>query len=166
MSENYIVINRKKAELTVEQLAALGLEPDNTKHSPFARVQYGQNYFMADDHCASPSEECNDELDDQLFDDANYFTDENFARQVALHQLLYRKLLKFAYEHECEDTAEWNGEAEHFCVYHDIKNKDFDINSNCNAKNSCVYFNSRRGAERAIKEVVEPFMKEDPEFVW
>ena len=29
-----------------------------------------------------------------------------------------------------------------------------------------VYFSSEKGAKRAIKEVVEPFMKEHPEFVW
>ena len=29
-----------------------------------------------------------------------------------------------------------------------------------------VYFSSEEGAKRAIKEVVEPFMKDHPEFVW
>ena len=29
-----------------------------------------------------------------------------------------------------------------------------------------VYFSNRETAEKAIKEVVEPFMKEHPEFVW
>ena len=29
-----------------------------------------------------------------------------------------------------------------------------------------VYFSSEKGAKCAIEEVVEPFMKEHPEFVW
>ena len=46
--------------------------------------------------------------DEAYYNGINYFNGKQFAKQVALHQLLYRKLLKFAYDNECEDTAEWD----------------------------------------------------------
>ena len=42
----------------------------------------------------------------------------------------------------------------------------FDIDVNDAFKYQGVYFSTREGAERAIEEVVKPFMKEHPEFVW
>lgn len=44
MSKNYIVINGKKAELTEEQLRALGIEKE--KNNPFERVNKG-GHFLA-----------------------------------------------------------------------------------------------------------------------
>lgn len=164
MSENYIVINGKKMDLTDEQLKRLGIE---VRKNPFERVAKGDVYYMVGEYGdINNLTEDGDYTDQYLYNNVNYFNDEAFANQVVLYQLLYRKLLKFAYNNEFEDTAVWNEAAEHFCVYYDIKNKCFDVNLNCNDKGAHVYFNSRQGAERAIEEVVKPFMKEHPEFVW
>ncbi len=80
MKEIKLTIDGKEVKLTDEQLWALGFEPDNTKHSPFARVQCGKNYFVAHDHYVRQFVEANDATDNQYFDDANYFANENFAR--------------------------------------------------------------------------------------
>ena len=96
----------------------------------------------------------------------NYFNDEAFANQVALHQLLYRKLLKFAYDNECEDTAEWGEGTPHWNIGYCSATKCFCAEDWTTAKYSWVHFSSKEGAERAIKEVVEPFMKVHPDFVW
>lgn len=165
MSENYIVINGKKAELTAEQMAALGIEPK--KKNPFERVDCGDIYYifnsLGEIQATTEDNLC---YDQQLYDNANYFNDKDLAQMVNLQQLLYRKLLQYAYNTGTIDDQPWDGEAIHYCVYYDIKNKCFDVNSNCNNKGAHIYFNSRRGGERAIKEVIEPFMKDHPEFVW
>lgn len=167
MKEIKLTIDGKEVQLTAEQLKVLGFEPDNTKHSPFVRVQYGKNYFVAGDHCAELCEECNDEVDDDFYNNANYFADENFAHQVALHQLLYRKLLKFAYDNGYEDVAEWNCDNLHYRIHYTYADNKFDVANNDIYKNQCaVYFVTPDGAFCAIKEVVEPFVKEHPEFVW
>lgn len=95
----------------------------------------------------------------------NYFNDKNFANQVALHQLLYRKLLKFSYENKCMDV-EWNGRNCHWCVYYSPDDLKYCIAGFVSHKFDSVWFSSEEGAERAIKEVVKPFVKEHPEFVW
>ena len=159
MSDNYAVINGKKIELTEKQIKALGFE---IRKPLFERVTDGGPYYFIS--CYGDIDADSRE-DDRLFDNVNYFNDEYFANQVALHQLLYRKLLKFAYENDCEDR-EWGTKYEHWRIYYDTDSDKFDIDVNDAFKYQGVYFLTREGAERAIEEVVKPFMKEHPEFVW
>ena len=164
MSNNYIVINGKKAELTQKQLKLLGLE---TRKNPFERVEKYSNYYrvtelnMVDEYV----ENC-DYTDSHLRECVNYFNDKQFAEQVALHQLLYRKLLKFAYDNGFEDTAEWNDVNKHWCLEYLHREGCFITQVQYSIKPQGVCFSSQEGARRAVQEIVEPFMKEHPEFVW
>lgn len=167
MNENYIVINGKKIEMTEEQLKQLGIEPKKKRNNPFERVAKSENYYYVD---AFNDVQCiiddADQADDMSFECSNYFNDYSFATQVALHQLLYRKLLKFAYDNEYEDTEEWDGSNTHWSIEYDAHCNEFTPDWHKLYKMRDVYFSSVDGAKRAIKEVVEPFMKEHPEFVW
>ena len=165
MNENYIVINGKKIELTEEQLKQLGIEPEKKRKNPFERVPEGEVYFLAGYDKTDRSREANEWIDEDLFAAANYFNDEAFAEQVALHQLLYRKLLKFAYDNEGEDV-EWDNRNTHWYIFYDYANDRFDTGSNDGFKNQGIYFSSSSCAKEAIKEVVEPFVKEHPDFMW
>ena len=163
MSENYIVINGKKAELTVEQIKALGIE---VRKNPFDRAGKYEGYY-----CIKETGEIYTYYDDRgsfdnvLYAESNYFNDKDFANQVALHQLLYRKLLKYAHENDCEDR-EWGTKHEHWRIYYDTDSDTFDVDVNDMFKYQGVYFLTRKGAKRAIEEVIKPFMKEHPEFMW
>lgn len=162
MSDNYAVINGKRIKLTDEQVKALGIERKN----PFERVAKSEMYCYIDSfdevHCVADGA---DQDDDMSFECSNYFNDEAFGNQVALHQLLYRKLLKFAYDNGLEDI-EWNNRNDHWYIFYSYADDCFDCQCNEGFKSQNVYFSSPEGASRAIKEVVEPFMKEHPEFVW
>lgn len=160
MNENYIVINGKKSELTDKQLKALGIE---VRKSLFDKVTDGGSYYFI--NCGSEVLE-NSREDDLLFNSVNYFNDKSFAEQVALHQLLYRKLLKFVYCNRYEDNKPWDCSHRHWSIQYNARILDFEPFSWDTFKLSPVYFSSEKGAERAIKEVVEPFMKKHPEFVW
>lgn len=164
MSDNYIVINGKRTELTDEQLKALGID---VRKNPFEKVDIDNTYYFINAYGDVDTYTQLDDFEDHiLFDRCNYFNDDSVAQQVALHQLLYRKLLKFAYDNGFEDTAEWNGENQHWCIYYGNSRKKFDTTWHDLAQYSYIYFSSEKGAEQAIKEVVEPFMKEHPDFVW
>ena len=107
-----------------------------------------------------------DDHAEAMFEGANYFSTQPFARQVALHQLLYRKLLKFAYDNEFEDE-EWNGTNMHAYIIYNFTRKDYDIRWTRNEKEpGTVYFKTPTRATAALNEVVMPFVKEHPEFVW
>lgn len=163
MNKNYAVINGKRIELTSEQVKALGIKKTN----PFDRVeQFNKYYRVTDANQVDDYVETFDGTDNRLYDVANYFNDKEFAEQVALHQLLYRKLLKFAYDNGFEDTAEWDYHNHHYTVYYDKESNCFCIDDRYVSKYFGVYFATQEGASRAIEDVVEPFMKEHPEFVW
>lgn len=164
MSDSYIVINGKRTELTEEQLKALGIE---VRKNPFERCAAGEKYVtILGDDAIREFFDNNDLCDNGVYNAVNYFNNEQFARQVALHQLLYRKLLKFAYDNDCEDTAKWDCENRHWCIQYDHCDKVFCVTWFDTFHYSEVYFSTGEAAERAIREVIEPFMKEHPDFVW
>lgn len=164
MNDNYAVINGKRIELTDEQLKALGIEE---RKNPFERVAKGEVYSLVGTYGYPVS--CHDDrspFDNNSFAYHNYFNDKDFANQVALHQLLYRKLLKYAYDNECEDTAEWDCDNRHWCIRYDHCDKVFGVTWYDTFQYFGVYFSTMESAERAIKEVIMPFVKEHPDFVW
>lgn len=165
MSENYIVINGKKAELTDEQMKALGIA--HKRKNPFKSVGYDKNYYYTDcfGTIVQTTDNCN-AVSARFQNAANYFNDETFAKQVALHQLLYRKLLKFSYDNGYHDTAEWNGLNRHWGVYYNVETHQFAVDCYGSHKRVGYWFSSGVGAARAIDEVIRPFMREHPEFVW
>ena len=115
MSDNYAVINGKRVKLTDEQVKALGIKRKN----PFERVAKDDAYYtVLSSGSVGRMEDYLDCQDDSQYDAANYFNDEAFANQVALHQLLYRKLLKFAYDNDCEDNQAWNKTNYHYYIYY------------------------------------------------
>ena len=111
MKEVKLTIDGKEVQLTDEQLRMLGIEPEKKRKNPFEEPRFSQDYYFTNE-CGIGKYFYYDKNDydyGKLRNGANVFTNKHFAEQVALHQLLYRKLLKFAYDNECEDTAEWDG---------------------------------------------------------
>ena len=164
MNDNYAVINGKKIELTEKQIKALGIV---TKKNPFGRVAKLEMYCYIDAfdevHCVADEA---DQSDDMSFECSNYFNEKAFAEQVALHQLLYRKLLKYAYDNEFEDE-EWDGTKMHAYIIYNFTRKNYDIRWTRNEKEpGTVYFKTPTQATAAFNEVVMPFMKDHPEFKW
>lgn len=165
MKEIKLTIDGKEVQLTDEQLRALEIWK---RKNPFDRTnRLCREYFYADLFgCAGFSSEGYSVVWKQLWDAANYFNDKQFAEQVALHQLLYRKLLKFAYDNECEDNQAWNKTNWHYYIAYNTEEGRFYADVTGTFKHQDIWFCSKKSAERAIEEVVKPFMKEHPEFVW
>ena len=167
MNENHIVINGKKSELAEEQPKTLGIEVETKRKNPFDEVnRFEDYYFVEKNNEVHAYMKTDSSVDDQMYTSANYFNDKAFAEQVALHQLLYRKLLKFAYDNWFEDAAKWDGVNPHWHIIYNKVNDVFINMKKLASKDFTVYFSSEEGADRAIHEVVEPFMKKHPEFVW
>ena len=168
MKEVKLTIDGKEVQLTDEQLKMLGVK---VKKNPFDRVSSNGKYYytIANGIFGGDVSRCvdrNDITDRKLYSNINYFNDKEFAEQVYLHQLLYRKLLKFAYDNEYEDTAEWDGKNAHWAIRYNEHCNEFCSYYQDGYKALDLYFSSKEVAERSIKEVVEPFMKEHPEFKW
>lgn len=170
MSENYIVINGKKSELTKEQLEKLGIKPETSKHEKmFARRDYNGSYFYINRSGTTDlSIEIKTQEDDKLFDCANYCTDRDVLRQRALHETLNRLLWR-ASVIAGELDNEWDGNGyghKHWHIEMDTNNEEFDVDFFESIKYCAdVFFPTRKSAEDAIENIVKPFMKEHPDFV-
>ena len=106
-------------------------------------------------------------VDKYRLNNVNSFNDKDFANQVYLHELLNRKLLKYAWDSEGEDCL-WDedGQTPHYCIYFDIKKDHFAVGANHYCRSQNIYFSSGEVAKQAIKDVIKPFMEEHPDFVW
>lgn len=165
MKEIKLTIDGKEVRLTEEQLKMLGIEPE--KKNPFDRVGNGDRFFAIDNmNGIQTCTEMSYARDEAYYNGINYFNDKKFAKQVALHQLLYRKLLKYAYDNEFEDE-EWNGTNMHAYIIYNFTRKNYDIRWTRDEKEpGTVYFKTPTRATAALNEVVMPFVKEHPDFVW
>lgn len=132
--------------------------------TPFDRVSVDKAYYsinVANGACKTIEKETRH--DNALYECCNYFNDASFGEQIALHQLLYRKLLKFKLGKEKEDKKFG------YCFFINIHANNlpyvaetFVADRNCNG----VYFNEFDTAELALKKVVKPFLEEYPDFIW
>ena len=167
MKEIKLTIDGEEVQLTDEQLRMLGIVPEKKRKNPFERGTGEEEYYFINSGIEiSRFYDTRDSFANTLYEASNYFNDKRFAQQVALHQLLYRKLLKYAYDNEFEDTAEWDGTNLHWAIRYDYACGTFTTDYQNTYGAQEVYFYSEKDAERAIEEVVEPFIKEHPEFVW
>ena len=169
MIENYIMLNGKRVDLTEEQLEKLGLKVE--KKDCFER-KYNQMYYFTGDY-GTVKAECDSkasEIDSLRHSVANYCTDKALIEQRALHETLSRLLWRFSMQND-GDRIDWdNGSCKYFITY-DYRHKEFKVDYyqsqfGCTLKNANEYFYSAAITKRAIDEIVLPFIKEHPEFVW
>ena len=157
--KNYICINGKKAELTKEQLKALGIELPNA--SPFERVEKGDKYYIIDGSGhVFQAYEFKDSQDDRAFNNGNYCTDKSIMEQRALHETLNRLLWRYSMEHKAENHTPCE-------IFYDCEIKKW---ISCYLNRKCNYlsprFDSKEIAENAIEEIAKPFMESHPNFKW
>lgn len=174
--ENYIMVNGKKIELNNEKLmrlynAKLILPEDIIVSSGFnpAERKIGERYYTANSFYMSDGGiDQHAPVDNTYFEYANYWNDKAFAKHVALSQLLYRKLLQYAYLNDLVDDKPWDGETAHSFIAQHVAGRFF-ASYTWNGKMPCtVYFKDDASANKAIEEVVEPFVVAHPDFriIW
>ena len=166
--DNYICIDGVKVLLNDSQISELRaiLEKRKTKKdSPFKRQKYGDDYYyIGDNGKVGITTDFTYDSDSILHDNANYCTDEELLRQRAFEEILARRLWRYSMEHG-GDKIYWSDGQCKYVIYYDAEDGLFYTTSNtiCQTINT-IYFVDRETALNAIKEVVEPFMKEYPGF--
>lgn len=161
MSENYIMLNGKRIELTDEQIEKLGLKTE--KKDCFSRQP--RYYYILEDGVVIDRADNRDRIDNRCYDVGNYCTDEAFMQQRALHETLNRLLWRFSMQND-GDKIDWSKETTKYYIYFQSTNNKFYIDYTCCLKQLDIYFKSRESAQRAIDEIIKPFMKEHPDFIW
>lgn len=124
-----------------------------------------QYYASLTQYYTSLSEEEKTAISDEkaLIDTAsNYFKDKDFVNQACLYKSLNCRLLKYAYDNKTENND----------VYGDYQigkdsNNNFIVFKNLECKTfGSVSFSTEEIAKQAIDDIVIPFMKEHPDFIW
>ena len=170
MNENYIMLNGKRVDLTDEQIEKLGLKVEKVEmKDPFTKVNDGCHYYAINvkGELSNIQQINNDELSDEAYKVANYCTDRSLLQQRAYHETLSRLLWRFSMQNG-GDKIDWDDCCQNkYHIYYDEKyNHMFQVGGICWTHNDNVYFYSEEIAQRAIDEIVLPFMKEHPDFVW
>ena len=166
--DNYICIDGVKVLLNDSQISELRaiLEKRETKKSLlFERQSYGDEYYFINS-IGEVGSSCDFtyDYDSIRHDNANYCTDEELLKQRALEEILARRLWRYSMEHG-GDKIYWSDGQCKYVIYYDAEDGLFYTTSNtiCQTINT-TYFVDRETALNAIKEVVEPFMKDYPDF--
>lgn len=168
--ENYIMLDGRKFEIDEKSsllLRAVVGEEKKKKEKSFARVRDEDYYFIRSDGRVEVENESNSFCDDEHHKVANYCADVELMRQRALHETLNRLLWRFSLENGGD--SEWDGIACHWYItFQDgIGGKKLGLEWTSQWHHQgVVFFSSIRAAERAIDEIIKPFMTEHPEFVW
>ena len=166
--DNYICIDGVKVLLNDSQISELRaiFEKKETKKSPlFERQSYDDKYYCINSTGkVDTSFEAGRNVDSIRHDNANYCTDEELLKQRALEEILARRLWRYSMEHG-GDKIYWSDGQCKYVIYYDAEDGLFYTTSNtiCQTINT-TYFVDRETALNAIKEVVEPFIKEYPGF--
>ena len=167
--DNYICIDGVKVLLNDSQISELRavLEKRETKKSPlFERQSYGDEYYFINS-IGEVGSSCDFTYDYDLarYDNANYCTNEELLDQRALEEILARRLWRYSMEHG-GDKIDWsNSQQNKFAIFCSGSNGLFYISAHAISQIiNTTYFVDYETAMNAIKEVVEPFMKEYPGF--
>lgn len=152
-SENYIVINGKKAELTEEQLQQLGIEVGKDK-----RWRVEENavyYFTTDTGKVGVSREYLMDVDNIRYDTHNYFKTKEEAEKYAEVLEIKRQLMKFADEHN--DKIDWKDINQFgYVIYWNPCLNDIKICKNgFKTAPEIIYFSSVVIAQKAIDTIGE-----------
>lgn len=163
--DNYIMIDGKKIPLTDEQVKMLK-GTQEAKKSPFERLKCVERYYFIDakGNVGRTDEFCAD-ADNDLYGVANYCADKKLMEQRALHETLNRLLWRFSIENR-EGENKWDCKNDHYEIYWSCSSESFEVCRSSHAKSlHSAYFPTKELAQRAIDEIVKPFIKEHPDFV-
>lgn len=160
--DNYICINGKKAELTKEQLEKLGIKLEML--GSFDRQDNGDKYcFINSTGEIVVNEEHNNNCNCIHYNVANYCTDKKLLKKRALYETLNRRLWRYSMEHD-GDKIDWDRDGEKYYIFYNTGSEQWVVGSIYYAWDFAVFFYSLEIAKNAIKEVVIPFVEENPKF--
>lgn len=166
--DNYICIDGVKVSLNdsqISELRAIFEKRETEKNSPFKRQKYGDDYYYINSSGkVGIITDFTYDSDLTHYNNANYCIDEELLKQRALEEILARRLWRYSMEHG-GDKIDWSDGQSKYAIYYDTGIGSFYITSNVVCQiTSTTYFVDRETALNAIKEVVEPFIKEYPDF--
>lgn len=136
-----------EVQLTDEQVTEI---EKPKKVTGFERAEKGESYFGID---ATGTIYSRNMYFEDLYNNANYYTDESLAEWCNRNDTLIRQMRRWAAEHN-DEPIDWEDRCSDTCfISYNYEHKEVDI-THCyaTARAGVVYFCMREIAEEAIKE--------------
>lgn len=165
VGETYLVVDGVKIPLTEDQIAMIKGAGAQAKKTAFSRAKEGEFYWLIGDNCVvEEAYETGFGEDEERFKCANYCTDRRLIEERAIREELSRRLWRFSMENGSKDI-DWEDISQiKYRIYIDFTDKLIKWkviqNTYCKSLNE-VYFVDEDTAQRAIKEIIEPFCADE-----
>ena len=163
MSENYIVINGKKAELTEDQLKQLGIElPKNKRWKADKGELY---YYVTSVFKILVGTEESSNIEEIRYNSHNYFKTREEAQKYA--RVLETEMLLRKYADEHNDEMPWDGDNKHYYLAISFTDKSMVARYTWYAEMPrIIYFSSEKILWEAVNSVGEENVKEYLTYEW
>lgn len=150
-----LIIEGKEIEVEIPEEEYKKLQPPEEKKTGYERVAEESDYFYANSrgYVETASEDCYDDIDNEYYESANYYSSATVAKNNARADNLMRQLRRFAVEHnECgvnfNDTN-----AKKYYICYDYASDELEVSSVVFSRNfGAIYFDSEETAQAAIDE--------------
>jgi hypothetical protein len=139
---------------------------NSAKKNPFERSYNTEYYYIGyRGHVVDSVDNEYPNEDLVPYSNANYCRDEAMMKQRALHETLNRLLWRYSETHGGDTSWETTDNFHYFICWGVVSGLIATFSVGAKA-HGVVYFKDKETARAAIEEVVKPFLKEHPEFVW
>lgn len=149
-------------ELTKEQEKLIN--QSDKKRTGYERVVHGDTYYSSDNGFSEIAFLKKDEygdIDNTLYDSADYINDKTLAKNLAKADTLMRKLRRFSVENGGSfSREEWKDYGtDKYCIFYDYDNCDIVTGNNDVYRNfGQIYFRSEEIAQKAIDTFKEDLL--------
>ena len=123
------------------------------KKTGYERVSFGQKYYynLLVPHKIEDVKDRNDDIDNESYEIANYYSDKTIAENNDRADKLMRKLRRFAVEHR-KNNFDWNDNELKFGIFYSYDSNNLYVSSACKHKEfGSAYFDSEDSAKLAIE---------------
>lgn len=130
------------------------LEEDSKKETGYERVGTGANYYLVN-YCNEvlvlPESNC--DLDCDYYDNANYYSSEEVAKNNARADRLMRQLRRFSVKNRVTDIEWVRGSNPKYFICYDYSKESLEVKKNYYLRSpSLICFDSINSTAQAIKE--------------
>lgn len=168
------VVNGVEIPLTDLQLKQFESLVEKPKHKhKMSKPILGQQYCIVDyssvdgHYVRQLGPWNNDQIDCGHFGNGNCYVDTDLSEQVAMNLNLTAKLRKFTYDNGWNDKYLLDGSKKKYRLLFDCENKRWYLNNEFTfISYNEVYFETKELSLQAIKEIVIPFCKENPTYIF
>lgn len=168
MSENYLVLNGNRIDLTEEEVKRLMLEKkkDDVWRKPNEDDPEGYPYCISIDGTVTPYLWGDDEEDNRIYENGNICFDREIMEKRALKRILHDRLDRFSRQNGWNDEKIKEHQKKHYICF-DVRARSCDV---CFVRYTYdfekVYFVSEEIARKAVEEIVKPFCEKHPEILF